>query len=107
MKQTLCLALSFSLMALCLWMTVSTLRADRQTLPYLKPDRVESYTVGSFDRLQIQKTYLLSPGETPDRISTEDFQEYGSLFHLTGLFKGYVDGTIAYTAVFTEADPAR
>ena len=63
---------------------------------------VESYTVGSFDQLQICKVYHLTPEDNPDCISTEDFQEYGCCFSLMELTKECCDGTDIYTAVFRE-----
>lgn len=93
---------AFVLMGTCLWLTAAAFRADREVVPYFSPDRVESYTVGSFDRLQIRRTYLLPPGESARHIPTADFQEYGAAFHLTELTMEHIDGLDVYTAVFNE-----
>ena len=47
------------------------------------------------------KVYCLSP----DRISTESFQEYGRCFSLLELTKESCDETDIYTAVFRETEP--
>lgn len=93
---------SFALMGLCLWLTAAALRSDGAATPYRSPDRVESYTVGSLDKLQIRRTYQLPPGEDPRHIPTTDFQEYGATFHLTELSMEHVDGFDIYTAIFNE-----
>lgn len=107
MRRTLfSLLCAFGMMGLCLWIAVSSLCAEGRTAPCYQPDRVESYTVGSLDRLQIRKIYLLSPEDTPDRISTDDFQEYGCSFRLSELTKEPIGGSVVYTAVFIETGPS-
>ncbi len=78
---------------------------EKVPAPY-EPDRVESYTVGSFDRLQIRKYYTLSPDDSPARIPREDFQQYGLVFHLSELTKERIGEADVYTAVFNEAGTA-
>ena len=88
-----------------LWVTVSVCRPDPQLGAYYTPDYVESYTVGSFDQLQICKIYYLSPEDTPDCIPIEDFQEYGHCFSLLELTKENCGETNIYTAVFRKTEP--
>lgn len=88
-----------------LWVMISVCKPDPQPVSYYKPDYVESYTVGSFDQLQICKIYYLTPEEGPDHISTEDFQEYGHYFTLLRLEKESTSYADIYTAVFRETDP--
>ncbi len=91
--------------AIWLWMMISAYKPTPYPVSYYTPDYVESYTVGSFDQLQICKVYCLSPEDTPDRISTESFQEYGRCFSLLELTKESCDETDIYTAVFRETEP--
>lgn len=104
MKRTaFYLSCAFALMGACLWMAVSMGQTTHeQSVPCRGPDRMESYTVGSFDRLQIRKTYVLAPEETSGCISTTDFEEYGSCFHLYELVQEHIDGVEVCTAVFNE-----
>ena len=88
-----------------LWVAISVCKPDPRPGAYYTPDYVESYTVGSFDQLQICKVYCLSPEDTPDRISTESFQEYGRCFSLLELTKESCDETDIYTAAFRETEP--
>ena len=104
-RATFSLVLAFSMMGLCRWVAAYACESDGQTQPCRVPDHVESYTVGSLDRLQICKTYVLEPGENPTRISTETFQEYGSTFRLTELTEEHCGEVDIYTVIFTEADP--
>lgn len=104
-RATFSLVLAFSMMGLCLWLAAYACAGDGQTLTYRVPDHVESYTVGSLDRLQICKTYVVEPGENPACISTEAFQEYGSTFCLTKLTEEHCGEVDIYTVIFTEADP--
>lgn len=85
-----------------LWVAISVCKPDPRPGAYYTPDYVESYTVGSFDQLRICKVYYLAPEDTTDRISTEDFQEYGRCFSLLELTKESCDKTDIYTAVFQE-----
>lgn len=87
-------------------MTVSICKPDEPPVSYYAPDIVESYTTGSFDLLQIHKVYYLTEGDTPERISTEDFQQYGSNFRLIELAKESGAGADIYTAIFRETGPA-
>ena len=103
MKRTMIsLLLAFTLMGLCLWMTASSLMPNKQNVPRYKPDWIESYTVGSLDRLQIRKVYRLHPDDSPAGIPRDEFQEYGCTFCLTELTKEHLDGFDVYTAIFTE-----
>lgn len=86
--------------------TGDTVISDPQPVSYYTPDYVESYTVGSFDKLQICKVYCLSSEDTPDHIPTEDFQEYGRCFSLLELTKESCDEADIYTAVFREIGPS-
>ncbi len=88
--------------AIWLWMMISAYKPTPYPVSYYTPDYVESYTVGSFDQLRICKVYYLAPEDTIDRISTEDFQEYGRCFSLLELTKESCDKTDIYTAVFQE-----
>lgn len=88
--------------AIWLWMMISAYKPAPYPVSYYTPDYVESYTVGSFDQLQICKVYYLAPEDTTDRISTEDFQEYGRCFSLLELTKESCGKTDIYTAVFQE-----
>lgn len=88
--------------AIWLWMMISAYKPTPYPVSYYTPDYVESYTVGSFDQLQICKVYYLAPEDTIDRISTEDFQEYGRCFSLLELTKESCDKTDIYTAVSQE-----
>ncbi len=69
------------------------------------PVSVDSYTMGSFDTLCIQKVYQLSPSDDPSGIPTDDFVERGMLYHLSELTSADNEGpdckTVTYTAVFT------
>ena len=107
MKQTVrsifCIV---GIVVIWLWVTISLCVSDPKPVSYYTPDYVESYTIGSFDKLQICKVYCLSSEDTPDRISTEDFQEYGRCFSLLELTKESCDETDIYTAVFREMDPS-
>ena len=87
--------------AIWLWVMISVYKPAPYLVSYYTPDYAESYTVGSFDQLQICKVYCLSP----DRISTESFQEYGRCFSLLELTKESCDETDIYTAVFRETEP--
>ena len=91
-----------SVFSIWLWIVISVCKPNSQPSTYYTPDYVESYTVGSFDQLQICKVYYLTPEDNPDCISTEDFQEYGCCFSLMELTKECCDGTDIYTAVFRE-----
>lgn len=104
-RNTISLLLAFSMMGLCLWVAVRTYAADKQALPCRVPDHVESYTMGSLDRLQISKTYLIEPGEDPANISTKPFQAFGTTFTLSEMTKEQADGVDIYTVIFTEAEP--
>lgn len=99
MRSILCIA---GIVGIWLWAAISIYKPDRQPVSYYTPDYVESYTVGSFDKLQICKTYYLAPEDTPDRISTEDFQEFGRYFSLLKLTKESCDKMDIYMAVFQE-----
>ena len=88
--------------AIWLWMMISAYKPAPYPVPYYTPDYVESYTVGSFDQLRIYKVYYLAPEDTTERISTEDFQEYGRCFSLLELTKESCDKMDIYTAVFQE-----
>ena len=107
MKQTLRLTLYIiGILGIWLWMVISVCKPSRQPVSYYAPDYVESYTVGSFDQLQIQKVYYLGPEDSPDRISVEDFQAYGRYFALLELEKESTADADIYTAVFRETGPA-
>lgn len=107
MKQTVRSILGIvGILAIWVWVTISLCVSDPQPVSYYTPDYVESYTVGSFDKLEICKVYCLSPEDTPDRISTEDFQEYGHYFSLLELTKESCDEADIYTAVFQEIGPS-
>lgn len=107
MKRKMCLILCIiGAMGIWLWMVVSICRPDAPPAPYYTPDSVETYTVGSFDRLQICKVYCLTPEDTPDRISTEDFQQYGRNFALMELTKESETGVDIYIAIFMETGPS-
>lgn len=109
MKQTvrsILYALGFiGVVSIWLWLVIFVCKPDSQPSAYYTPDYVESYTVGSFDQLQICKVYSLSPEDNPDCISTEDFQKYGCCFSLLELTKECCDGADIYTAVFRETGP--
>ncbi|MGI6028843.1 MAG: hypothetical protein ACOX81_05505 [Candidatus Heteroscillospira sp.] len=106
MKQAFRLALC-TLAVLCawLWVMLSICKPNQPAAPCYSPDYVESYTVGSFDRLQIQKIYCLTGNDAPSRISTEDFQQYGRNFSMIELKKESAGGQDIYTAIFLETDP--
>ena len=107
MKQTLRLTLYIiGILGIWLWAVISVCKPTRQPVSYYAPDYVESYTVGSFDQLQIEKVYCLDPEDSPDRISVEDFQAYGRYFALLELEKESTAGADIYTAVFRETGPA-
>ena len=107
MKQTvrsiLCIV---GIVVIWFWVTISLCMSDPRPVSYYTPDYVESYTVGSFDKLQICKVYCLSSVDMPDRIPTEDFQEYGHCFFLLELTKESCDEADIYTAVFREIGPS-
>lgn len=67
---------------------------------YYAPDRVESYTVGDFDRLQIRKIYWRSITDDPAHISTKDFELNGWNYHMVEMDKEELDGQITYTVIF-------
>lgn len=106
MKQAFRLTLC-TLGVLCAWLwgMLSMCKPDQLAAPCYSPDYVESYTVGSFDRLQIQKIYCLTENDTPSRIPTEDFQQYGRNFSMIELKKESDGGQDIYTAIFLETDP--
>lgn len=66
---------------------------------------VDSYTMGNFDTLCIQKVYQLSPSDDPSGIPTDDFVERGMLYRLSELTSADNEGpdckAVTYTAVFT------
>ena len=97
MKQIICPIFCVmgiaGVVAIWLWMMISAYKPALYPVSYYTPDYVESYTVGSFDQLRICKVYYLAPEDTTDRISTEDFQEYGRCFSLLELTKESGDKT--------------
>lgn len=93
-------------MGLWLWTLISICQPDSQPVTYYTPDIVESYTTGSFDELQICKVYYLSAEDSPDHISTENFQQYGRCFSLIELTKERGTEADIYTAIFRETGPA-
>ena len=107
MKKMICLILcTIGAMGLWLWTLISICQPDSQPVSYYTPDFVESYTTGSFDELQICKVYCLSAEDSPDRISTEDFQQYEGCFSLIELTKESGAEADIYTAIFRETGPA-
>lgn len=106
MKQTLRLVLYvIAILGIWLWTVIFVCRPARQPVSYYVPDYVESYTVGNFDQLQIQKVYYLAPEDSPAHISVEDFQAYGHYFALLELEKESTIGADIYTAIFRETGP--
>ena len=107
MKQTvrliLCALGIIGAVSIWLWVVISVCKPNSQPNAYYAPDYVESYTVGSFDQLQICKVYYLFLEGTPDCIPTEDFKKSGYCFSLLELTKECCDGTDIYTAVFRES----
>ena len=93
-------------MAVWLWVTISICIPKEPPAAYYAPDIVESYTTGSFDLIQVHKVYYLTEEDTPERISTEDFQQYGSNFRLIELAKESGAEVDIYTAIFRETGPA-
>ena len=71
---------------------------------YYSPTRVESYTYGDFDRLQIRRTYLLCPDDDPSLIPTEDFEDNGRTYRLFDMTLEESDGRVLYTAIFNEIE---
>lgn len=105
MKRTMIsLLLAFSMMGFCLVLAVNELTTDTQPVTHYKPAYVESFTVGSSERLQIRKVYVLAPEDSPKGISTNSFQECGCTFCLTELSKKQMGRFDVYTAVFMETD---
>jgi len=106
MKQTVrsffCI---IGLLVLWLCVVVAICTSDSQPESYYTPDHVESYTVGSFDQLQICKIYYLTLEDTPALIPTDDFEEYGHWFSLLELTKERCGTEVIYTAVFRETKP--
>ena len=106
MKQTVrSIFCILGLIGIWLWVTISICKPSSQPVSYYTPDYVESYTVGSFDKLQICKIYCLALEDAPARIPTEDFEEYGQWFSLVELTKERCGTKYIYTAVFRETDP--
>ena len=107
MRKTICPILcAIGIIVVWLWVTLSICAPKEPPVPCYAPDIVESYTTGSFDLLQIHKIYYLTEGDTPERISTEDFQQYGRNFRLIKLAKESGAGADIYTAIFRETGPA-
>ena len=107
MRKTICPILcAFGILAVWLWVTLSICAPKEPPASCYAPDIVESYTTGSFDLLQIHKVYYLTEEDTPERISTEDFQQYGRNFRLIELAKESGAGADIYTAIFMETGPA-
>ena len=92
------------LITIWLWVTISICKPSSQPKSYYTPDYVESYTVGSFDQLQICKIYCLGLEDSPSRIPTEDFEECGHWFSLVELTQERCGMENIYTAVFRETD---
>lgn len=103
-RTTVSLVSAILLTLLCWALAVSTFIPPEQPTSFRAPDRVESYIVGSFDKLQVNKTYVLALDESPSCISREDFQDYGCTFHLKELTKEHTDEADIYTAIFIEAE---
>lgn len=103
-RTTVSLIAAILLTILCWAMAVTAIIPSEQPASFRAPDRVESYVVGSFDKLQVNKTYMLAPGEPPSCISREDFQEYGCTFHLKELIKEHTAEADIYTAIFLETE---
>lgn len=107
MKQTFRLMLCIvGILGIWLLMVIFVCSPRQKTVSYYVPDYVESYTVGSFDRIQIRKVYHLAPGDSPAHISVEDFQEYGRYFALLELEKENAVNADIYTAIFQEMGPS-
>lgn len=71
---------------------------------YYSPTRVESYTYGDFDHLQIRRIYLLCPDDDPSLISTEDFEDNGRTYRLFDMTWEESDGRVLYTTIFNEIE---
>lgn len=103
-RTTVSLISAIFLTLLCWMMAVSTFIPPEQPMTSRAPDCVESYVVGNFDKLQVNKTYVLAPDESPSCIPQEDFQDYGCTFQLKELTKERTDEADIYTAIFIEAE---
>ena len=107
MRKTACAVICVALLLVVwLWVVISICQPYAPQVSYYAPDAVETYTTGSFDILQIDKIYYLTEGDSPDCISTADFQQYGSNFSFIELVKERGAGAYTYTAIFRETGPA-
>lgn len=89
-----------ALIICCIGFFIATSCCEDEQQSYYVPDRIESYTAGDFDQLQIWKIYQLSSTDDPAHISTRDFELNGWTYHMLEMDKEELDGQITYTVIF-------